>query len=283
MDHDRLPPRPGRQGSHRPPAGPTKAVPAERALAAPGLRLVATDADGSTSVVASLPVGAFMPCAPVSTAKVEAGRASKHAALRAARHAITAEHHGPPLAIFACSVADVPGVMASDGLALAYALGLGDTESFLPWWESQGVAKNHGDYCTLIAEDYRRELAQALLLTTRPDIAAPVRVTADRLQRLADDIERLAAPALGEAAALGCPDPVLRTLRAPLGALISALRAATEDRLLRQTRAGELALAALDGAFTADPGIGDEGERETSPAERHPPSTPARPDARGGQ
>jgi hypothetical protein len=181
---------------------------------------------------------------------------SKHAAVRAARRTITAETHGPTLALFACSVADIPGTVAGNDLPFTYAMGLGDTESFLPWWESESAAKSHGEYFTLIAEEYRRELAQALLRSTRPDIAAPVRVTAVRLQHLADDIERLAAPALGEAAALGCPEPVLRTLRAPLGALIGALRAATEDRLLRHTRAGELALAALDGAFTADHGVG---------------------------
>jgi hypothetical protein len=239
------------------------ALPALSALLTPALRLVvASPGSEADDVLAEIRDGAFATEDPVSESRVEAWLPALHAHVRAARRELTAETKGKPLAFLNATLADVPGVVGTNARVLTYALELNESESILPWWESAATQERYAGAYVVDVPAYQRELAGELLRATRPEITAPIRAASDRLLRLADEIERLATPALGEANALGCPDPVLRALHAPLGALLGVLRASTEEQLMRRTRAGELAMAALGAAFAVETAEAPAGEHD---------------------
>jgi len=231
------------------------AVPALSALVAPGLRIAvdsSTPNSVSGNVISTIAEGAFYPEDPVDDGRIDGWILSMRDEARAARRAVTAETHTAPLALIACTLGDLPGLAGTSERILSYALELDEKQSILPWWEAESAVERHDGLYDVDATAYQRELAGELLRATRPEITQPVRAASERLMRLADEIAWLADPALGEAAALGCPDPVLRTLRAPLAALLGVLRAATEEQLMSQSRAGELALAAIGAALEAE-------------------------------
>ena len=231
-------------------------LPALRALVAPGLRLVSARHGSRDEFEDVAPVtnGAFDPWDPVTTCKAASWVSAHRSTLREARSVVVDATGGEPLAIFSCTLEEVPGIVGSSDTVLRYATNLGDDDCILPWWASQAATAEayRPNTYEVDLEEYRRELAAEVLREMRPGARRPVAEVAARLQRLTKELETIARPAVAEARALQCPAPVLRAIENPLGALLAALRAATEARLLREHRAGEVALAALLAVAAAD-------------------------------
>ena len=224
-------------------------LPALRALVAPGFRLVRASETMPVmfQTIATIPMGAFDPREPVTMCKTASWVPSLRSSLKEARSTVIDATGGEPLGIFSCVLDDVPGVVGSSDAVLQYATNLGADDCILPWWLSQAAVQqkyNKNTYDVNL-DEYRRELAAELLREMRPGLQRPVAAVSTRFHRLADVIDALARPALAEALALQCPQPVVAVIQNPLEALLAALRGATEARLLGEQRAGEVALAAL--------------------------------------